>query len=157
MVVLIVGLLAAIGTPRYVQSTRSRAARNAVIQLAGYVDYVRNTAINEGRSARLTVDADEDRFFSPDVDFPDQIGTPISVSLKEQYDASLELDASFDSATTLTFDLEGMPTVAGNVLSNGVIVVWSQGVGFRILIRPGLGTATIQAVAESDDIVAPTE
>ena len=42
-------------------------------------------------------------------------------------------------------------------LSNGVIVVWSQGVGFRILIRPGLGTATIQAVAESDDIVAPTE
>lgn len=147
IVVLIVGLLTAIGAPRFSRSLRTRNVRNAAIQLAAYVDYVRQTAINEGRSASLSVSTSEDRFTSPDVDFPDQVGVPISVPLKEMFDVSIELNASFDSGRALTFDLEGMPTVAGAPLINGVIQIRSPEIGYRIRINSGTGMVTIEEVS----------
>lgn len=149
VVVLIIGLLAAIGTPHFARSARTRNARNAAIQLADYVSYVRNVAINEGRSTRLTVDAASDRFISPDVDFPDRSGTRISLPVKEIFDPGLELSATFDSATTLTFDLEGGASVAGNPMIVGVISIRSPEIGFQVLIDGDGGTVTIVEVAGS--------
>ncbi|MCA9137835.1 MAG: prepilin-type N-terminal cleavage/methylation domain-containing protein [Planctomycetales bacterium] len=147
VVVLIIGVLAAVGTPHFARSVRTRNARNAAIRLADYVNYVRSVAINEGRSTQLSVDGATDRFTSPDVDFPDQPGKRISLSIKEDFDVALELSASFDSASTLTFDLEGGASVAGNPLGVGVISVGSRDIVFQILVDSNQGVVSITETA----------
>ncbi|WP_372898099.1 Tfp pilus assembly protein FimT/FimU [Stieleria sp.] len=157
VVVTIMGLLAVLGVPRFARALHARNARHAAIQLASYVDYVRNTAINEGRSTTLSVDATGDRFWSPDVEFPDQAGVPLSVLIKDRFDASLEIKASFDSATSVSFDLEGTPNVGGTPLSNGVITIGTRAIAYEIHIAVGPGSATITEVDDSDvDVFSST-
>nr|WP_161501599.1 GspH/FimT family pseudopilin [Rhodopirellula sp. SM50] len=150
VVVTIMGLLAVLGVPRFATALHARNTRHAAIQLASYVDYVRNTAINEGRSTTFSVDATGDRFWSPDVDFPDQAGVPLSVLIKDRFDASLEIKASFDSATSVSFDLEGTPNVGGTPLSNGVITIGTRAVVYEIRIAVGPGSAAITEVDDPD-------
>lgn len=143
LVVLFIGILAAVGTPYFAKATRTQNTRNAAIQLADYVGYVRRVAINEGRSTSIVIDPATDTFYSPDVDFPDRIGTPISVPIKTNHDPGLELTASFDSSLTLQFDLEGSPMANGVALSDGWIVIGSADSRQRIVIDSGIGTTTI--------------
>ncbi|QDV47857.1 Type II transport protein GspH [Stieleria neptunia] len=151
VVVTIMGLLAVVGVPRFARALHARKARHAAIQLASYVDYVRNTAINEGRSVTLSVDATGDRFWSPDVDFPDQVGVPLSVLIKDRFDDGLEIKASFDSATSVTFDLEGTPHVGGTPLGDGVIVIGTRAVAYEIRFGAGPGNAAITEVNNPDE------
>ncbi len=143
---MIMAALAAVAVPHFAQTLQARNARHAAIQLADYVDYIRNTAINEGRSASLSVDPNSDRFWSVDVDFPDQPGVPISVLVKDRFEDRLEITASFDDATTLTFDLEGTPTVGGTPLGDGVIVIDAIAVAYEVRIGTGPGRASIVEV-----------
>lgn len=147
IVLLIIGLLAAVGTPRFATTLRVRNARHAAIQLTDYVNFVRVTAMSQGRATSLSVDPAVDRFFSDDVEFPDRPGTLISLLLKQTHDDAIELSADFDDANVLTFDLEGMPYVGANRLSSGVIEIEVSTVRYRITIDPGTGVATVQEVA----------
>ncbi|QEF96321.1 hypothetical protein Mal15_03480 [Stieleria maiorica] len=146
VVMMIMAVLAAVAVSHFARSLQARNARHAAIQLADYVDYIRNTAINEGRSTSLSIDPAGDRFWSTDVDFPDQVGVPISVLVKDRFDDRLEITASFDSATTLTFNLEGTPTVGGTPLVNGVISIDTREVAYEIRIGAGPGRASIVEV-----------
>ncbi len=143
VVIMIIGLLAAVAVPRFSRAARMRDVRNATIQTAGYVDYIRDLAINQGRTVRFSVDANADVFSSPDAEFPDRAGVLISVDLQERFDPSIELTASFDGATTMGFDLEGNPMVSGSAMSSGVITILSFGEGYQILIEAGQGTTSI--------------
>ena len=154
IVILIVGLLAAVGTPHFSRAGRMRAVRNAAIELTGYVDYVRSVSVNEGRSVELAIDADKDLFYSPDVDFPDRIGTPISVLLKERFDPSIEIKASFDGSSSMAFDFEGNPNVGGTPMTSGVINILSYGEGYQIVLSTGHASATITPL-DDDSVVVP--
>ena len=155
IVVLIVGILAAIVTPQFARSTRFQNTRNASVQLANYINYVREVAINEGRSTSIVVDADGDLFYSPDVSFPDRVGTAIWVPVKSLYDGSLEITGTFDGETTLSFDLEGVPSVGGSPLVSGVIRIASQDVIYDIMVDGGTGLPTVAVAKQSpsDDLV----
>ena len=143
LVVLFIGILAAVGTPYFARATRVRNTRNAALQIADYVGYIRTVAINEGRTTSLSVDPNTDTFSSPDVDFPSQIGTRISVAVKDQHDPNLELTASFDSSLTLQFDLEGTVLANGVPLTSGTIVVQSAEATQTIVIQAGTGATSI--------------
>ncbi|MEL6105743.1 MAG: hypothetical protein AAFU85_06900 [Planctomycetota bacterium] len=142
LVVLFIGILAAVGAPYFATATRVQNTRNAAIQLADYIGYVRRVAINEGRSTSIVIDPATDTFSSPDVDFPDQIGNRISVPIKANHDPGLELSASFDSSLTLQFDLEGSPFANGTALVSGWVTIRSADASQRIVIDAGTGTTT---------------
>lgn len=158
VVILVIGLLAAIATPQYARFARKRSVRNAAIEMAGYVDYIRDVAINEGRSTSLSIDAATDRFSSPDVDFPDRIGTLISLPLKQRFDASLELSGAFDATNSMSFNLEGTPFATGTPLTTGVIAITSHDVRYEIRVAAGQGNVTIvETDPDSQSFVAVAE
>lgn len=149
--VLIIGVLAAVSVPRYADSTRAQQAKNAAIQIANYVNYVREVALNEGRSTSIVVDAEGDRFYSSNVNFPARLNTPISIPVKALYDASIELTGDFDGSDALGFDLEGAPTVAGLPLTSGVLRVSSGDLIYEIQVHGGTGLPTLALAAALPD------
>ena len=97
IVILILGILAAVATPRLADSVRGSRLRAAANQIASHVDYIRRVAINEGRTTTLQVGSGTDRYRSTDVEFPDQVGQLILVPVKRVFDSTFELSADFDS------------------------------------------------------------
>ena len=79
IVVLILGILAAVAAPRFSDSVRGSRLRAAANQIAGHVEYIRRVAINEARSASIAVNETDDRYWSTNVDFPDRLGHSIHV------------------------------------------------------------------------------
>ena len=154
LVVLFIGILAAVGTPYFARAVQTSHARNASIQIADYVDYIRDVAINEGRKTSLVVDPTSDIFASPDVDFPDQTGTRISIAVKEAYDPTLELTAAFDASLKLEFDLEGSALANGVPLNNGSINIRSGNSTWSIQIDGGTGQTTIVTGAATGSSVS---
>lgn len=148
LVVLVIGILTAIGTPHFARSTRANNARNASTQIADYVNYVRETAINEGRETEIVIDETNDRFSSSNVDFPSRPGSNISVPLKATFDQSIEVTGSFDGQTTLRFDLEGVPNVNGSPLLDGWIRVESPGFVYAIRVNAGTGLSSVSQIAD---------
>ncbi|MEO1524196.1 MAG: GspH/FimT family pseudopilin [Planctomycetota bacterium] len=143
LVVMFIGILAAVGTPYFAKAARVRATRNAAFQIADYIRYARSVAINEGRLITVTIDPDSDTFLCPDVDFPDRIGTVLSVPIKQVHNPGLELTASFDSAFSFQFDFEGSVLANGVPMNSGTITVWSPDAAQTIVIDTGTGTTTI--------------
>ncbi len=158
IVVLILGILAAVAAPRFGDSVRGSRLRAAANQIASHVDYIRRVAINEGRSTTLIVNSTTDRYRSPDVDFPDQVGELILVAVKSTFDTELELYADFDSHSSMTFDFEGIPRVAGSAMQSGMISIGYDNHAYDIVIAPGLGTTTVvrRVVVDGTSTASPS-
>jgi type II secretory pathway pseudopilin PulG len=105
-VVMLVGSLPAVATPRFAESLRATQFETAAHQLAAHIGYLRSAAINQGRTITLSCDNEAATYqcdssvrllsATPQcdsVDFAERIGDPIFVSLADEYDASFELFA----------------------------------------------------------------
>lgn len=143
LVVMMVGLLAAVATPRFAESLRVTQLETSAHQLAAHIGYLRSAAINQGRTITLSCDNEAATYQCDSVDFAERIGDPIFVSLADEYDASFELLANFDFQTTLSFDFEGTPQVGDNPLNHGRVTLRSGKHRFDVTIASGTGITTV--------------
>lgn len=156
IVLLILGLVAAVAAPRFSQSMRSVQGRAAAIQVAAHLDYARRTAIHQGRSTSLTFATDGSGYSSLDVNFPGRVEEKLHVSLHDMFDRSISASATFDSAVrnnaaTIRFDLEGVPHVGSSPLVNGTIEVFSPGNRSQVIvIASGNGKLTVRNGSVAD-------
>ncbi|MDM4017390.1 pilus assembly FimT family protein [Roseiconus lacunae] len=132
VVILIVGLLAAIGTPHFASSVRQRDLRNTAFEVASLVRYIRDAAVNEGRTIRFSVDDHEDVFFSADVEHPQTPGMPLRYCVKQHPKSTFDIQASFDTHLSVAFDYEGMPWANGQRLATGLIRITTEASGYDI-------------------------
>lgn len=143
IVILILGILAAMGVPRFNESVRGAMLQSAALQMAAQIDLIRNTAINEGRTTTLLCDHSTHSYSSPDVDFAERLGTRIFVSLPQTYDPGFTLAANFDSQQQLTFDYEGIPHVGNAPLETGQVILSSGRDEYWIQIATGTGRTSV--------------
>lgn len=142
LVIMIMGILAAISMPRISDCVLAARVRAAVSTVQSHVAYARSVAINQGRTVTLLFDNSLARYQSDDVEMPDQPGAPLAIDLRELFDPSIGLVADFDGAGSLSFDAEGLPRVAGAILVQGSVELSAGSARHRIDIHPGLGIAT---------------
>lgn len=143
IVVLIIGLLAAVTTPRFSQAVRITQLDAAALQLVAHLNYLRRVALNESRDVIFNCDNDTNTYASDSVDFPQRIGELLSVSLPESFHESIRLQADFDGETSLTYDFEGMPSVAGTPLQTGSLTLESFADQVIVEVAAGTGVARI--------------
>ncbi|MFK8112761.1 MAG: GspH/FimT family pseudopilin [Rubripirellula sp.] len=142
IVMLMIGLIAAITMPRFNAQIRVVRLEAAARQLATHIDLIRTTAVNEARTTTLACAPNQ--YSSPDVDFAERIGTPISVQVQQTYDSSIALIADFNSLAQLTFDFEGIPHAGGSPLTSaGMISVTSGNEQFVVSIAVGTGRVSV--------------
>lgn len=151
VVILLVGLLAAVAAPRFGDAVRLMRLEAAARQLASHVDYVRSVAINEGRTTELACSNTLHTYGSPDVDSPTMTGELLNVSVQQDFDPTFTLTADFDAATTLQFDFEGVPHVGASAMTQGTIVIRSGTDSFSVSIAAGTGATSVQRVIDGDD------
>ena len=157
IVMLIIGITAAIAAPRFSDAMRVARLRAAANQLAAHIDYIRNVARNEARATSLICDNKLHSYRSPEVDFPDRRGERIEVQLLRDYDADFRLVADFDDATTLAFDFEGTPYVGSDPMASGQVLLRVGSDAFGVIITPGTGqTVVTQQVLRDGDFVDVT-
>ncbi|TWU07539.1 GspH/FimT family pseudopilin [Stieleria varia] len=142
---LVIGLLAAIATPRFTQTLTANQLSAAASRIASTIEYVRHVALNDGRTTTIVFDASTDKVTSTDVDAVTQAGSSISIDLKSEYDDSIELTASFDGQDTLSFDLEGAPIVGSTAMQSGTITLTSDSQSRTLYVLPGLGGVSFTA------------
>lgn len=152
IVLLVVGIMAAVVSPRFTHSVRASQLKAARMQTRATIDYVRRVAINEGRTTTITFDTLNDTITSPNVEAPGFVGTMISLDIHADFDDSIELLADFDGATTLSFDFEGVPWVGNTKMQSGTIQLQSIDDVLAIQITPELGTTTLGSGAVTDSI-----
>jgi len=151
IVMLIIGILAAIAAPRFSSAMRAAQVRSAAIHTASHVEFVRQSAINGNRSTSLTYDEANSSYQSAEVDFADRIGQLISVDLRQQYDTSIQLQANFDNANTISFDVEGVPIVRNTAMQNGFIEISASGVpSYYVIIAAGTGYVSVLSEADAN-------
>ncbi len=150
LVLLIVGITAAIAAPRFMESIRTTKLQVAARQLAAHIDYIRRVAVNEARTTTLVCNNTLHSYASGEVDFPDRPGQLLNVAIRDVYDPQFELIANFDSQTTLSFDFEGVPHVASTPLVNGKITIALGGNQFEVRIAPGTGETSVVRTAAVD-------
>ncbi|MGI9470463.1 MAG: GspH/FimT family pseudopilin [Rubripirellula sp.] len=156
IVVMLMGLLAAIAAPRFSLTLRAMQLDAATQQLVAHLRYVRQVAINEGRTTSISFDNLNDTY-SCDVDSPAIPGEPLSVDVASDYSESLSLNANFDSSTTLSFDFEGVPHVGSDLMLDGEIVLSTNGNTFTIVIAPGTGRIDAMRLANGDEESQPSK
>lgn len=157
IVILIIGLTAAIAAPRMADSVSAARLHAAANQLAAHIDYVRNVAVNEARTTTIVCDNVLHSYGSSDVDFPEKRGELLQVFIQQTHDPELTLTADFDTKTSLTFDFEGVPHVGGTPLVSGQITLAFESERFRINIAPGTGLTTVTRVQSNTQPVKPAE
>ena len=147
LVIMILGLLAAISMPRISTCVLAAHLRTAAATIESHLDHARSVAINQGRTVTITFDNSLARYQSSEVGFPEQPGSLLSVDLRAEFGTAIELQANFDGNSTISFDSEGMPRVAGAVLTEGSVDLGAEGMRHRITIHPGLGLASRAVVS----------
>ncbi len=144
LVVLVMGVLAAVAAPRFANSLRAMKLQAAAKQLAAHIDWIRAAAVNEGRTTTLACDNLGHSYASPNVDFSDRVGELLQVSLAHDFDAAFTLLADFDSHATLSFDFEGVPHANGLPLEQGRITLSSGSEQYTVIVSAGSGATEVR-------------
>lgn len=149
LVILVIGILAAVATPRFSDAVRVMRLEAAARQMAAHIDYIRSVAINEGRTTELACD-NQLHAYVGDVDSPELAGQPLSVSITQDFDSTFSMTADFDDATTLRFDFEGIPHVSSTPMTLGIIELASGNDRFAVSIAAGTGATSVQRLPAGD-------
>lgn len=154
IVILILGLLSAVAAPRFNATLQSMELQAATQQLVAHLRYVRQVAMNEGRTTTIQFDTVAATYSSDSVDFPHLRGDKLFVDLAREFEGTLSLKADFDSSTELSFNFEGVPFVGDTPLVVGQIILSVGDAQREIEITPGTGQIQSERVASVDDLFA---
>jgi prepilin-type N-terminal cleavage/methylation domain-containing protein len=146
IVVLILGIVAAVAAPRYRDSLSHFRAEAAAQRIVADLRYARRLAKQTGlpKSVEFTLASHE--YTLPGVSDPDHPSQDYSVTLpKTQYPASL-VSVDFDGNTSVTFDMYGQPFSGTPLspLSSGSLVVQAGNEQRTIAVDPTTGKAAVQ-------------
>ncbi len=144
IVILIIGILATIAAPRFARTLQQATLRTHVRMIQTHLDHARRTAITTGRSTSITFDTAARTYSSSNVDFPDRIGTAINVDLSELIAPSVQIAATFDGSSTVTFDPNGIPIGATAPIDNAEVAVRLAGYTESVTVAPVMGKTTLQ-------------
>ncbi len=139
IVILILGILAAVSIPRLSGSLQAARLSFAASALQVHLAHARSVAITSGRVVTVTFDNSSDSYASADVGFPDQPGSTLDVNVRSMFDPSIDLQANFDAGNTISFDIEGAPRVAGVPLNVGFVDLSVGEMSQRVRVHSGLG------------------
>ena len=135
VVILILGILGALATPRFMDAVQGARLKAAARSVRSDLEYLRDCAINRGRSVEVQFDAAGDRYVSPAVDHPDRPGRALAVDVKERFDPAIELSADFAGQPTVMFDLSGVPRVEGDAIASGRVVLSLGNHSLTVVVR----------------------
>ncbi|TWU49399.1 GspH/FimT family pseudopilin [Rubripirellula reticaptiva] len=158
IVILIVGVMAAVATPRFAETQRISRLEAAAWRVANDVRRARQTAICSGRSIQIAFSNDDDSYQADEGEQEDRSRTPALVSIKSIYDPSIDMVASMDGNLTLSFNFEGVPESSGGAIEQATIDLSSGSDLFRVHIGAGTGAVTVdRKTTTSIEPMAPTE
>lgn len=115
IVVLIIGILAAAGIPRYADSITRFRADAAAKRIAADLMYVRQIAMNQGASKQVTFNISGNRYSMPAVPDPNRSALTYSVKLSSTAYPATITAANFGGTANVTFDRFGQPNATGYV------------------------------------------
>ena len=149
---LIVGILAAVASPRFAEALNYYRVEAAAARIAADLNYVRRYAANTSanRAITFTVDKNSSHAYktngSTGVPDPRHPAVNLMVHFKQEMPGVDLISATFDGTSEITFNQYGLP-LAGDPLApltSGTIVI-SHGMSQRtIVIDPTTGKATVQ-------------
>lgn len=142
IIVMILGLMSAIGIPRFASTLDAVTLRTQAAALRAHLTHARRTAISTGRPTTVAFQPLTRTYFSSTVDFPDRPGQLINVDLAESLSPQVQLLANFDGYATITFGIDGIPQTSGGALSSGVITLTLDERSVQIVIGVDTGTVT---------------
>jgi Tfp pilus assembly protein FimT len=115
IVVLITGILASVGAPRYLKSL-SHYQLDAATRLAAMdLRMARDHAIRTSAPQTVDFDATTESYVLPTMPDPDNPSAIYSVSLARRYSVEIE-SAAFGAEDFVQFDMYGKPTSSGTVV-----------------------------------------
>ena len=156
IVMLVLGILAAVAAPRFSDSFQHSKLVAAANQIAGHIDYIRRVAVNEGTTTHLYSDSTTDRYWS-DVSVPHRPGQLIDVEIKTVHHTAFELVGDFNGQSSLSFDFEGVPHADGSQLTAGKITIFYKVQSLDIVISPVTGDTTVIDSSPQPDQVEPDD
>jgi prepilin-type N-terminal cleavage/methylation domain-containing protein len=128
IVILILGILAAVATPRYAQAMYATYAKAAAVRVESDLKYARQLAQQNSSNQKVTFDVSADRY---------TIVTPIGIADRNRRSATYTVNLSrdefkadistvdFNGSTNVTFDIYGHADKAGTVVvQSGNIGKW---------------------------------
>lgn len=146
IVVLILGIVAAVAAPRYRDSLAHFRAEAAARRIAADLQYARHLAKQAGSQQSVEFTLASHEYTLPGVSDPDHPLQDYSVVLaKTQYPASL-VSVDFDGNTSVTFDMYGHPFSGTPLtpLSAGSLSVQAGSEQRTIVVDPATGKASVQ-------------
>ena len=146
IVVLIIGIIAAIGVPKYADSLDYYRAEGAAKRIRRDLIFARTTARSGSKSVTVTFQTGTNQYELLDQPNPDRPGESYIVQLANTgYPASLTT-VNIDGGTSITFDMHGQPfagTGTTTPMSSGTISVTAGGQQKSVVIEPETGAVTI--------------
>lgn len=146
IVVLILGIMAAVAAPRYRDSLSCFRADAAAKRIVSDLRYARRLAKTSAAEQSVEFTPGDHQYELPGVADPDHPLADYIVKLsKTGYPASL-VSVDFDGNTSVTFDMYGRPFTGSSLapLSAGTIVIQSGVEQRTIVIDPTTGKASVQ-------------
>lgn len=142
--VMIMGILAAVGAPRFA-STIARLRCEAVAKrIAGDLNYSRRVAIQTSRTSTITFRSSPAGYDMNGVEHPYKPSVDYSVDLSEVDDSVVLVSANFDSGTSLTYNNYGRPMVGNLAMVSGSVTLRSGAHTFVVVVIPTTGEAEVQ-------------
>jgi len=115
IVVLIIGIFAAVTIPKYGDSTSRFRAEAAAKRIAADLMYARQVAMNQGTSQPVTFAISTNSYSMPNAPDPNRSAFAYSVNLSSTAYPATILAADFGGAASVTFDIHGQANAAGYV------------------------------------------
>lgn len=113
VVVLILGILAAVGSTKYVDSLNHHRAQRSAQRIAADIDAARHGARNRGQSVTITFDTTNHRYTITGMPSPDHPTGAFVVNLNEGSLKSVLTTADLGGDKVLTFNAFGLPDSGG--------------------------------------------
>ena len=147
IVVMIIGLLAAISMPRVASVQRKNYLRNAAMTLAEHLRLGRETAIAGAIPITFSFSPSLAVYEATQLQDPEHPGETLRVDLRQRINPSITLTASFNGASSLDFGVDGLPRVAGQPVTSSTIIIADGTVSETVRLLHGWGTASLQTAA----------
>ena len=137
IVLLVIGILAAVGAPKFVNSMYRMRAENAANRIKMDLGYARQTAMSQSTTLSVLFAPASDAYSIPGLSDLNRPGTTYTVALDASpYNADL-VSATLGSDNNIQFDQYGQPD------SGGTITVESGAYQATVTIDPNSGKASI--------------